>query len=78
VNAPQELREFIFSPEVGRSIHYNGSATTPDDVAKVESFGRGWLFIESYKLTPAGLGERAAFESIKFSACLTTPADKNP
>jgi hypothetical protein len=74
VNAPQELRDFIFSPEVGRGIEYNGSATTPEDVERVRSFGRGWLFLESYRLTPPRQGERAAFESLKFSACLTWPA----
>ena len=35
VNALQELREFIFSPAVGRGIEYNGSGTTSDDVAKI-------------------------------------------
>jgi hypothetical protein len=74
VNAPQELREFIFSPQVGRAIEYDGSATTAEDLEKVRSFGRGWLFIESYRLTPPGKGERAAFESLTFSACLTWPA----
>lgn len=74
VNAPQELRDFIFSPEVGRGIEYNGSATTADDVERVRSFGRGWFFIESYLLTPPRKGERAAFESLRFSACITWPA----
>lgn len=74
VNAPQELREFIFSPAVGREIEYKGSGTTAEDVEKVRSFGRGWFFIESYRLTPPRKGERAAFESLKFSACLTWPA----
>ena len=74
VNAPQELREFIFSPEVGSSIEYNGSATSAEDVAKVRSFGRGWLFIERYTLTPPRQRERAGFESLKFTACLTSPA----
>ena len=74
VNAPQELRDFIFSPAVGRELEYNGSATPADDVEKVRSFGRGWLFIESYGLTPPRRGERAAFETITFSACLTWPA----
>lgn len=37
VNAPQELRGFIFSPQVGRGIEYNGSGTTSEDVAKVQS-----------------------------------------
>jgi hypothetical protein len=74
VNAPQELRDFIFSPAVGRGIEYSGSATTEEEVAQIRSFGRGWLFIESYRLTPLRKGERAAFESLRFSACLTWPA----
>lgn len=74
VNAPAERRDFIFSPDVGRGIEYNGSATRAEDVDRVRSFGRGWLFIESYRLTPPREGERAAFESLTFSACLTWPA----
>src|ERR671925_623359 len=61
VNAPQELREFIFSPAVGRGIEYNGGGTTREDVEKVRAFGRGWFFIESYNLTPPRRGERATF-----------------
>ena len=75
VNAPQELRDFIFSPAVGREVEYDGSATTPESVEKVRSFGRGWLSIESYRLTPPRPGKRAAFESMTFSVCLTWPAD---
>ena len=74
VNAPQELRAFIFSPVVGREVEYNGSATSAEDVEKVRSFGRGWFYIESYRLTSPRRGERAAFESITFAACLTWPA----
>lgn len=74
VNAPQELREFIFSPEVGRTIEHNGNATTRADVEKVRAFGRGWFFIESYRLTAPRRGELAAFERITFSACVTWPA----
>ena len=74
VNAPQTLREFIFSPEVGRGLEYRGSATSSEDVEKVRSFGRGWLLLESFVLTPPRQGERAAFEWLKFSACLTWPA----
>ena len=74
VNAPQAQRDFIFSPEVGRRIEYNGSATTPEDVAAVESFGRGWLHIDDFRLTPPRRGERAAFEWLRFTACLTWPA----
>jgi hypothetical protein len=75
VNAPQKLREFIFSPAVGREVEYNGSATTAESVEKVRSYGRGWFFIESYRLTPPRRRERAAFESITFSVCLTWPAN---
>lgn len=78
VNAPQEMREFIFSPLVGRGIEYNGSATTSEDVANVGSFGRGWLRIEDFRLTPPRQGERAAFEWLKFTACLTWPANYRP
>ncbi len=54
VNQPQELREFIFSPEVGREIQHDRRLTTADDVARVRAFGRGWLFIESVRAhTPA-------------------------
>lgn len=73
VNAPGELREFIFSPAIGREIEYKGSATTVEDVDRVRAFGRGWLFIESYRLTPSQRGERAAFEAMTFSACVTWP-----
>ena len=73
VNAPGTLREFIFSPEVGRGIEYNGSATTEAEVERVRSYGRGWLLLESYRLTPARDGERAAFEAISFVACLMFP-----
>jgi hypothetical protein len=75
VNAPQELREFIFSPEVGRGLEYNGSGTGPEDVEKVRAFGRGWLFIDAYTLTPPRRGARAAFETMTFSACLTWPTN---
>lgn len=75
VNAPQELREFIFSPLVNREIQ-GADATrgpTAEEVKEVGSFGRGWFFIAAYRLTPIREGERAAFESIRFSACLTWP-----
>jgi hypothetical protein len=39
----------------------------------VGSFGRGWLFVESYRLTPPQSGTRAAFETLRFLACLTWP-----
>jgi hypothetical protein len=74
VNAPGAHREFIFSPLVGREIEYRGSATPVGDVEKVRAFGRGWLFIESYRLTPPQQGSRAAIESLSFWVCLSWPA----
>jgi hypothetical protein len=74
VNAPREVRDFIFSPAVGRSIDYNGSATSGGDVDAVRAFGQGWLFIEKYALTPAVRGGRASFDAMEFSVCLTWPA----
>jgi hypothetical protein len=74
VNAPSGRREFIFSPLVGRGIEYRGSATAVGDVDKVKAFGRGWIFIESYRLTPPREGGQAGFESLTFWACLSWPA----
>jgi hypothetical protein len=75
VNAPQALREFIFSPRVGRDIQGRNATAGPtvEDNDAVRSFGRGWLFIDSYTLTPERSGERAAFETLRFTACLTWP-----
>lgn len=70
VNAPQRVREFIFSPEVGRTIEYEGSATPDTVVARVAQFGRGRLVIVDYELTPPLEGERAAFLWMKFEVYL--------
>ena len=61
-----------------RTQRSDGSGTTVEDVDKVRAFGRGWLFIESYGLTRPQRGERAAFETITFSACLTWPDNIAP
>ncbi len=74
VNAPQQLRELVFSPDVGRGIEYKGSATRPEAVEAVRAFGRGWLFVDAYRLTPPARGQRAAFEMLRFTACLTWPS----
>ena len=70
VNAPQTVREFVFSPEVGRTLEYAGSATPPDVVAEVGRFGRGRLEIREYTLTPPGTSDRAAFKQMTFDVCL--------
>jgi len=70
VNAPQRIREFIFSPEVGRTIEYEGSATSDMVVARVARYGRGRLVIVDHELTPPVEGERAAFLWMKFEVYL--------
>ena len=76
INAPQELREFIFSPQVGREIQGTQATSSPttEEVERVQAFGRGWLRVDEYQLTPPRRGERASFERLKLSACLTWPA----
>jgi len=57
-NAPGEIREFIFSPEVGKSID-GLKATMSVGVAEIEEvqrFGRGALTIEKFELQPAADG----------------------
>jgi hypothetical protein len=76
VNAPQEEREFIFSPEVGRSIdgpaqHWN---VTPDEVDRVSSFGRGVLQIEHLVLSPVKRGDRAAILEMDFRCTVSWPS----
>ncbi len=73
VNVPQQQRHFIFSPEVGRTINYNGASTTGEDIDTISSYGRGWLYLDSFALTPLKEGERASFETISFKVCLTWP-----
>jgi hypothetical protein len=70
VNAPQERRDFIFSPEVGLSLDYDGSGTPPAVVGDVRRFGRGVLTVTDYTLTPIAEGERASFEEMSFTVCL--------
>lgn len=64
---PGERRDFIFSPEVGRSIAGPAStvAVTPDDLAEVEAFGRGTLWIEGAELA-AGAGGCPRIETLRF------------
>ncbi len=70
VNAPQRVRHFIFSPEVGRSLEYEGSATPASTVEAVAAFGQGRLTIMDYELSAPEEGTRARFESLRFEVCL--------
>lgn len=76
VNAPGEIRDFIFSPEVGKTIEYRGSATSAEDVTRVSAFGRGRLEIIDYGLSEPLAGERARFLWIRFSVCLSWPTPR--
>lgn len=78
VNAPQETREFYFSPEVGRSLDYEGSATSAAVVDSVRAFGTGELTLTRYTLTPFAANERASFREISFSLCLVWRAEPQP
>ena len=73
VNAPQEERQFIFSPEVGRSIqgptaHWSVST---EEVERVGSFGRGVLHIERLVLSPLKRGDRARILEMHFRCTIS-------
>lgn len=74
VNAPGDLREFIFSPDVGRGITFDGSATPAEAVEKVRAYGRVWLHVDQYRLMPPRQGQQPTFEWLQFTACVTWPA----
>jgi hypothetical protein len=60
LNAPQQFRTFIFSPEVGRSIqgmNSTGSFTAQEE-RRIFYFGNGDLQIQSIELSPPKAGER--------------------
>ncbi len=73
VNAPQERREFIFSPEVGRTIAGPDAMRKPtvEEVQRSGEFGRGVLTVVKYRLKNLEPGERAGFAWIKFRVELT-------
>lgn len=77
VNAPQELRLFIFSPALAGTGGFrppDGNFTqepNPDD-------GRGWLRIDDYGLADLDPGETARLVYLNFSACLTWPRTFDP
>jgi hypothetical protein len=73
VNAPGLVREFIFSPEVGRTIDY---PPKPEEIEKIKHFGRGELTILDYKLGDLVSGKRARFEWMRFEVDLSLPAEK--
>ena len=75
VNAPGRVREFIFSPEVGRTIQgpENRRAINEADIDEVRAFGRGVLKILDFRLGNLGPGKQARFERMKFEVVLSWP-----
>lgn len=71
VNAPQEERDFIFSPQVGRSIDY---PVTTAQATELSAFGRGLLVVKSMELGNLERGERAHFERLEFEVQLSWPS----
>lgn len=63
VNAPQHVRNFIFSPMVGKEIDY---PVEKKDRGKLPLFSRGTLTISKMQLGNLKEGERAVFESMEF------------
>lgn len=68
VNAPGLQREFIFSPEVGKSIdgpQAKGNVTS-ENVEDIAKYGRGTFIILEYRLSDLEPGKQAKFEWLKF------------
>jgi hypothetical protein len=78
VNAPGLIREFIFSPEVGRTIDGPNAKRKPtlEEIEKIQRFGRGELRILDYKLGDLVPGKRARFEWMRFEVDLSWPVGK--
>jgi hypothetical protein len=55
---PANPRQFIYSPDVGRQIDGPdaGRSVTPEEVQRVEQFGRGTLTIGQFNLQPGAEG----------------------
>jgi len=73
VNAPQEVRNFIFSPEVGRTIDGPNATRKPtsEEIQHVGEFGRGTLTIVEYRLNNLTPEKRAGFTWMKFNVELS-------
>lgn len=74
VNASQNLREFIFSPEVayGQVLQRK---PTPKEIERISQFGRGTLEVMNYELDEKRPGQRATMIRMNFRACLSWASD---
>jgi hypothetical protein len=68
-----DIREFIFSPEVGKTINEPESTNniTIDEIDRIEAFGQGELKITHMKLSPPQLHGTASIEKVNFDCKLT-------
>ena len=71
VNAPGEVRDFIFSPDVGRDM--TGSSPTPEEIEKIRAYGQGSLTILEYRLGNLESGKEASMEWMRFEVSLSRP-----
>jgi hypothetical protein len=69
VNAPQYVRDFIFSPEVGKVIQGPSDTDQPSsrDIEHVAGFGQGVLTIEKLMLSLPRKGGQAEILEMSFS-----------
>ncbi|MEW6079455.1 MAG: hypothetical protein AB1724_16735 [Thermodesulfobacteriota bacterium] len=69
---PANPRQFIYSPEVGRQIDGPdaGRWVTPEEVQRIELFGRGTLTIEQFNLRPGTETGCPIIEWLQFSVRL--------
>jgi hypothetical protein len=69
----QDDREFIFSPEVGKTINAPESTNdiSEDDIDRIEAFGQGELRITRLKLSPPLPGHTANIRQMDFNCQLT-------
>lgn len=75
VNAPGNVREFIFSPQVGRTLGdpEAKAPVSPEEIHSIMDFGTGRLIITGYELTNLQKGERASFRWMHFIVELSWP-----
>jgi hypothetical protein len=75
-NAPGLHREFIFHPEVGRTIFYEDDAKRMlANLDIIENFGRGTFNVLDLRLTEPRKGESPGIIWLRFEACLTWPSN---
>jgi len=70
INAPQQLRLFLFSPGLAGTGGFKPPQTEP---SSVDADGRGWLYLDEMGLTDLEPGERARMVYLRFRSCLSWP-----